>query len=288
MKEKQKHAGTVEKPDIFSENAQRYLHKEKIAILWPRQTVKATEKGHKVSMAKASTKVDTEKVHIICTNHQARLLAKAILITMDWRRITGMRWGYEGDDWNNYYTGEDYGGYYLGNVAMLLETIANDKDAETSETTTKLDDFRLVTGRRNALTGTLEARPFTIHNNFIPLQEDNDSDDDNDEHTRHDNATSTISKQIGTQRQRRRRWSTSNRDKPNGVPHDDYDDYNINHNNHDNCTQYSESDEAIRGAAAEGGVREDDWLGLNAMYEAMHFPTLQRCSITTTHDHTLF
>ena len=64
-------------------------------------------------------------------------------------------WGCEGDDWNNCYIGEDYGNYYIGNAAMLLETANNNEDTKTIETTAKLDDFRPVTSKRNALTGTL-------------------------------------------------------------------------------------------------------------------------------------
>ena len=41
-------------------------------------------------MAKVILKVDTEKVKVISSNHQARRLAKAVLITMDWRRIVGV------------------------------------------------------------------------------------------------------------------------------------------------------------------------------------------------------
>ena len=113
-------------------------------------------------------------------------------------------WGYEGDDWNNYYIGDDHGNYYIGNAAMLMERMINNEDAKTNKTTMKPDEFKLVTGRRNALTGTLEVRPVTVQNSFIALQDNNDSDDD-DDHTEHDSTTSNASKQTETRRQRRRR-----------------------------------------------------------------------------------
>ena len=77
----------------------------------------------------------------------------------------------------------------------------------------------------------------------------------------------------------------NNGDKSNGMTHDNHDHQNINHDDHDNRAQCGESDGDIRGAAAEDGVFEDDWLDLRSMHDSARFPTPQGCSITITHNH---